>query len=96
MSRDASSISSMTLRIDQLGRVVLPEQVRNSLNLHEGDALNLQLEGGRIVLEPVLEPILEGQLKEVRGMLVWTGAIDSETDLLEQAHEDRMRHALGS
>jgi AbrB family looped-hinge helix DNA binding protein len=88
----------MTLRIDQLGRVVLPEQVRNSLNLHEGDALNLQLEGGRIVLEPVpvSEMSSEGQLKEVQGMLVWTGAIDSSTDLLEQAREDRMRHILGS
>ena len=38
-------------KIDELGRVVLPRELRGELNLRIGDCVTIQCEGGRIWLE---------------------------------------------
>ena len=38
-------------RIDELGRVVLPSELRRVFNLHEGDELEISVEGDRIILQ---------------------------------------------
>ena len=38
-------------RVDDLGRVVIPKEVRRSLNIKEGDPLELSLDGNKIVFE---------------------------------------------
>jgi AbrB family transcriptional regulator, transcriptional pleiotropic regulator of transition state genes len=42
-----------TRRIDQLGRVVVPAELRRSLGIHEGDLLDISAEDGRLVLRKV-------------------------------------------
>lgn len=37
-------------RIDDLGRVIIPKEVRRSINLHEGDPLEIFLDDGGLVL----------------------------------------------
>lgn len=41
-----------TIQIDKAGRVVLPKNVRETLNLVPGDKLRLSVEGNGIKLEP--------------------------------------------
>lgn len=38
-------------RIDDLGRVVIPKEIRHKLNIHEGDPLEICLDGDRLYLE---------------------------------------------
>ena len=97
----------MTLQIDAQGRINIPESLRKSLHLHSGDHLNARLEDGRIVLEPIPDPIVEllavepgiestsELLIETNGMLIWTGAIPEGEDLLSQVRNERDRQILG-
>lgn len=39
-------------RIDDLGRIVIPKEIRLILGIKEGDALEIQIFGGSVVLKP--------------------------------------------
>ncbi|MCL2855763.1 MAG: AbrB/MazE/SpoVT family DNA-binding domain-containing protein [Defluviitaleaceae bacterium] len=42
----------MTIRkMDELGRVVIPKEMRTALDLCEGDSIIISLEGNRVALE---------------------------------------------
>jgi transcriptional pleiotropic regulator of transition state genes len=45
--------SGVTRKVDQLGRVVLPVELRRTLGLREGDLVEVALEGTRILLTKV-------------------------------------------
>ena len=38
-------------RIDDLGRVVIPKEIRNKLNIKEGDPLEISVEGDKVCFE---------------------------------------------
>lgn len=38
-------------KIDELGRVVLPSEIRRVFGIHEGDELDISVEGERVILE---------------------------------------------
>ncbi|MCI9641247.1 MAG: AbrB/MazE/SpoVT family DNA-binding domain-containing protein [Eubacterium sp.] len=38
-------------RIDDLGRVVIPKEIRRRLNLSEGDPMEISVEGNKVCLE---------------------------------------------
>ena len=40
-------------KVDDLGRIVVPVEFRRLLNIHEGDELEVTVEGGRLVLTRV-------------------------------------------
>jgi AbrB family looped-hinge helix DNA binding protein len=42
-----------TLTLDEDGRVIIPQELRDALHLGAGDTLELESEGGRIILRPV-------------------------------------------
>lgn len=42
----------MIKKIDKLGRLVIPKELRMELNLRAGEPLRIEVEGGRLVLEP--------------------------------------------
>jgi AbrB family transcriptional regulator, transcriptional pleiotropic regulator of transition state genes len=42
--------SGIRRKVDDLGRVVIPAQIRRALNIREGDAVEVTVEGERIVL----------------------------------------------
>ena len=51
--------TTIVRRIDDLGRIVIPKQIRNELKLKTGDALELTLrESGEIVMRKFEEPDL--------------------------------------
>ena len=44
----------MKARIDKAGRVVLPKPIRDELGLVEGRAVEVSVEDGRAIIEPVV------------------------------------------
>jgi transcriptional pleiotropic regulator of transition state genes len=44
------SAQDRTRRVDSLGRVVLPADLRHSLGIREGDVLDVSVEDGRLLL----------------------------------------------
>ncbi|KIS22051.1 AbrB/MazE/SpoVT family DNA-binding domain-containing protein [Clostridium botulinum] len=53
-------------KMDQLGRIVIPMELRRTLNIEEGDGLEIYTEGEQIILKKY-EPccIFCGEAKEV-------------------------------
>lgn len=51
----------MYRRIDELGRIVLPKEIREDMNINTGDKLNIVKDNNKIVLykEETLEELLE-------------------------------------
>jgi AbrB family transcriptional regulator, transcriptional pleiotropic regulator of transition state genes len=45
----------ITRRIDELGRLVLPVELRRLLGIEDGDSLDIYVDGDRIVLQKVEE-----------------------------------------
>lgn len=46
--------TGMVRRIDELGRVVIPMEMRRSMNIEDGDAFEIFVDGDRIVLSKYL------------------------------------------
>ena len=42
--------TGMTRKVDELGRIVLPVELRRTMNIAEGDALEIFVEGNHIIL----------------------------------------------
>ena len=47
--------SGITRKIDDLGRIVIPAETRRMFNIHEGDHLNISVDGGHIRLRKVTD-----------------------------------------
>jgi transcriptional pleiotropic regulator of transition state genes len=43
----------MARKVDELGRMVLPSELRRRFRIHEGDYLGIDVEDGRIILTKV-------------------------------------------
>jgi bifunctional DNA-binding transcriptional regulator/antitoxin component of YhaV-PrlF toxin-antitoxin module len=83
----------MTLRIDQNGKLELPESLRAALHLEPGSQVQAELDGESIVLTAA-KPVPE--LKRVGQLLMWTGEVGpGMKDALEEMREDRTRAASG-
>lgn len=67
-------------KIDQLGRIVFPIELRRNLNLNEGDALEIYTEGEQIVLKKYVPGCSccneTNDLKEVDGVRLCQKCID--------------------
>ncbi len=46
--------SGIVRRVDDLGRIAIPKEVRRVLRIHEGDPLEIIAENGKIILEPYI------------------------------------------
>jgi len=46
------------VKVGKKGRIVIPKEVRDALNIREGSFVRIYVEGGRIVVEPV-EDVVE-------------------------------------
>ena len=83
----------MKATLDHLGRIALPQQVREDLGLTPGAILEIEERENRIVLTPVLD---EGALVMKDGVLVFTGELDEDPDLsIQRDREERFRKVAG-
>jgi AbrB family looped-hinge helix DNA binding protein len=85
----------MTLKIDNVGRIILPKSVRNRLGLHAGSVLEIEEIARGVVLKPAdRKPSLIRRGK----FLVHTGEIQRGYDIrkaIEEERDEQMRRAWG-
>ena len=74
----------METNLDRFGRVIIPKRVREKLGLKPGALLEVQQQGGDLLLKPVQE---EPRLLERDGVLVFGG--EALGDLAESVQSDR-------
>jgi len=60
----------METTLDKSGRIVIPKEVRDSLDLKPGEALEVEEFDNRIILKPVREP---SPLHAKEGLLIFSG-----------------------
>lgn len=78
-------ITGIIRRIDDLGRVVIPKEIRKTLGIKEGDPLEMHVENGTIALR-LYEPE-EGYINRLKAILSDLDSDKARTavTLLEQA-----------
>lgn len=66
--------TGMARKVDELGRMVLPSELRRRFHIHEGDYLGISVEGQRIILTKVESGCIfcdsADELEEFRDKLV--------------------------
>lgn len=78
--------------LDEFGRIVIPQQVRDDLGLSPGSVLRLEERNEEIVLRPVTE---RSPLVLEDGILVFTGEVEGDLETaLQRARNDRSRKLL--
>lgn len=83
----------METTLDELGRVMIPQQVREDLGLAPGMAFRIEERGDSILLTPVEQPIA---LAYEDGILVFTGELQGNVDdALRRDREERSRKLAG-
>jgi AbrB family transcriptional regulator, transcriptional pleiotropic regulator of transition state genes len=96
--------SGIRRKVDDLGRVVIPASIRRSLGIREGDAVEVSVEGERVVLAKPRESCVfcgreEQGLKTFRGRLLCReclgglGVMDERTRISEQAEQAEQAEA---
>ncbi len=79
----------METTLDKFGRIVIPERVREHLDLTPGTVLEIEAIGEDVVLKPVRE---EPQIPDKDGALVFTGSATGDLlEALKRHREDRSR-----
>lgn len=61
---------SITITLGKSGRLVVPKAIRDSLGLHEGSRLKLEIQGGKIQAAPEPDPVnigMEGGFPVIQG-----------------------------
>lgn len=67
--------TGITRKVDDMGRIVLPIELRRNLNIEEGTALEIYVdESGNIVLRPMDRPLTEDELLNRIGKPVYVVA----------------------
>jgi AbrB family looped-hinge helix DNA binding protein len=73
----------METNLDRFGRVIIPKKVRDKLGLRPGAVLEVQQQGGDVLLKPVPE---EPRLLEKDGVLVFRGKAAGDLAESVQSH----------
>ena len=61
---------SITITLGKSGRLVVPKAIRDSLGLHEGSRLKLEIQGGKLHAAPEPDPVdidLKGGFPVIQG-----------------------------
>ena len=84
------------IRIDKVGRIVIPKAIRDQLGFKSGDSLDVITSGDEIILRPVRETI---PIRKEDGVWVYRSGEPvrniSIRDLIAEVREERMRRIVG-
>lgn len=80
------------LKVDSMGRVVLPKPLRKHFGLRSGSLLGVKVSGDHIELIPKAAP---PGLREESGLLVHEGRLAVDSDWVEAVRDDRDRANWG-
>jgi AbrB family looped-hinge helix DNA binding protein len=73
----------METNLDRFGRVIIPKKVRDKLGLRPGAVLEVEQQGGDVLLKPVQE---EPRLLEKDGVLVFRGKASGDVAESVRSH----------
>ena len=80
-----------TVTVSSRGQIVLPKRIRDELEIHEGDRMEIRRDGNRIVLDPATRQPDEKDWRAWRGALAGTTALE---DHLKEHREEVARERL--
>jgi AbrB family looped-hinge helix DNA binding protein len=84
----------METTLDQLGRIALPQEIRDDLGLAPGTVLTIEERSGGILLKPVTR---RSGLVRKEGILVFAGDIEGDvSEAVRQDRDERSSKILGS
>lgn len=73
-------LSGMSRKIDELGRIVIPMEIRNNMNIKEKDDFNIYIEDDKIILEKTKNSCIychsKNNLKTFSEMLICNNCIN--------------------
>jgi AbrB family looped-hinge helix DNA binding protein len=78
----------MKTTLDRFGRVLIPKKLREGLGLEQGDALELQLEDGKLTLLPRRSPPM--LCRKGRVLVVASEATGDLSQVLNHLREERL------
>jgi len=82
-------VTTKYITVSSKGQVVIPSKIREQLGISTGTRMAVELEGGRVVLDP---ETLDAKLRKLRAMRGVTAGGPSGTDLLiEERRLERER-----
>ena len=85
-----------TTTIDKAGRIVLPKQMRDDLQLGPGDAIELEASEDRVVLRPARG---KGRMRREQGVWVFDSGQPLSADVvrktIQRVRRERERSILG-
>ena len=91
-----NAIMNVTTTIDKAGRIVLPKQIRDELQLGPGDAIELEASEDRVVLRPARG---KGRMYKEQGVWVFDSGrpLSAETvnKTIRHIRNERERRFLG-
>ena len=72
--------TGITRKVDELGRIVIPMEMRRSMNLPEGTALEIYVHGGDIILHRPLDTcsccgLVADDLVKIKGVSLCKGCL---------------------
>lgn len=76
--------SGIIRRIDDLGRIAIPKEIRRVLRIHEGDSLEISIENGKVMLEPYIPT---GDYKQAINKLIENIKADNDSVMLGLADD---------
>ena len=83
----------MRATLDELGRIVIPQHVRDDLGLGPGTVLEIEERENKIIVTPVLD---QEALVLKDGVLVFTGILEEDPDLaLRRDRDERSKKVAG-
>ena len=66
--------TGVTRKVDSLGRVVIPSEIRYSMGVHDGDYLSFSVEGRSLILQKAVNQCVfcggQRRLREFKGAFV--------------------------
>jgi AbrB family looped-hinge helix DNA binding protein len=90
------TIVNATTTIDKAGRIVLPKQIRQELQLGPGDVIELEASEDRVVLRPARG---KGRMYKEHGMWVFDSGepltVEMVNKTLRQVREERDQRNVG-
>jgi len=80
----------MQVKLDKLGRLVVPKSIRSALGIEPGGVLELAQEGGQVTLRPLPK---EAPLSVEGGVLVYDGQFAGDVeDAVRRSRTERIEH----
>lgn len=77
------------LQMDEQGRVLIPQELREALGVRPGETLDAEVEEGRLILRPQMA---EAELVEFEGRLVFAGGSPITGDPVQEMREQRLHN----